>query len=147
MRDGARTIHGYPGEHGTSGGSEFGKTSSPRKLLGKQPSSRYIQSGLLRGPPRSNKPPAIGWSTPVCRRHLHMRLFGPNGGRPHTWHIILRASVEANSSKNLYGSARSPGRPSKKRQDLEHSACTRGNGSSQRRRSSRVLSQRWTCRR
>ena len=75
MWDGARTIYSYPGEHGPSGESEFGKTS-PRKLLERQPPSRYIQSRLLRGQPRWNKPPAVGWSTPVCRRHLHMRVFG-----------------------------------------------------------------------
>ena len=77
----------------------------------------------FKGPPRSNKSPAIEWSTPICRRHLHMRLFGPNGGRPRAWHTILRASVETNSTKNLCSSARSSGRPSKKHQGLEHSAC------------------------
>ena len=105
--DGARTIYSYPVEHGPSDRSMFGKTS-PRKLLGKQPPPRYIQSRLLGGPPRSNKPPAIGWSAAVCRRHLRMRVFGPNRDRSHSRQSVLQASVEADSSQNLYGSARSP---------------------------------------
>ena len=52
-----------------------------------------------------------------------MRVFGPNGGRSHSLHSILRASVEADSSQNLDGGARSPRRASKKHKNLEHSAC------------------------
>ena len=66
--DGARANYSYPIEHGPSGESEFGKASCPRKLLGKQPRSRYLQSRLLGRPPRPNKPPAIGGPAAVCRR-------------------------------------------------------------------------------
>ena len=76
--DGVRMTYSFSIEYWSSGGSEFGKTSSPRKLLGKQPPSRYIQSRLLGRPPRSNKSPAIGGSDAVCRRHLRVQVFGPN---------------------------------------------------------------------
>ena len=83
----------------------------------------YIQSRLLGRPPRPNKPPAIGGSAAVCRRHLRVRVFGPNRDRSHSQQSILRASVEADSSQNCDGGARSPRWPSRKHKDLEHSAC------------------------
>ena len=52
-----------------------------------------------------------------------MRVFGPNGGRSHSRQSILRAGGEADNSQNLYDDARLPRQPSKKHQNLEHSAC------------------------
>ena len=121
--DETQVTYSYPSKHGPSGGSEFGKASSPRKLLGKQPRSRYIQSRLLGRPPRPNKPSATGWSAAVCRRHLRVRVFGSNRDRLHLQQSILRDSVEADSGQNFDDGTISPRWPSKKHKNLEHSAC------------------------